>query len=249
MEQLWEPNPEHKVHPPDEYPPEDGRYLRGNDLSPMAVCVILKWREDEIPPSIETLVRTGVESGAALAGTLQTENIGLEKMICNVVANPNIRYLIITGPESPGHLTGQAVVALIDNGVDENSRIIGAEVPTPYLYNIPDESIERFRKQLRVVDLIDEGDPAVVREAVAACCQEEPTAFKDYELFDAGAFPAGPICSPVTWKIRQPTYAPKNEEERDAAERLQDRMAEIEAKIQGKKQQEKDNNGDHNSPD
>ncbi|MGB9618966.1 MAG: hypothetical protein ACPL7K_00980, partial [Armatimonadota bacterium] len=71
----WTPNPGNKVQPPAGYPPEEGRYVRGNDLSPVAVCVILKWREDEIPEGIEKLVRVGVESGAALSGTLQTENI------------------------------------------------------------------------------------------------------------------------------------------------------------------------------
>jgi tetrahydromethanopterin S-methyltransferase subunit A len=97
----WTPNPGHKIQPSTGYPPEEGRYLRGNDMSPVAVCVILKWREDEIPKDIEDLVRLGVETGAALSGTLQTENIGTEKMICNIVANPNIRYLVVCGPESP----------------------------------------------------------------------------------------------------------------------------------------------------
>lgn len=70
-----------KIEPATEYPPEDGCYLRGNDYSPVAVCVILKWIREETPPDIENLVRVGIESSAALSGTLQTENIGLEKVI------------------------------------------------------------------------------------------------------------------------------------------------------------------------
>ena len=69
-----------KVAPADGYPPEEGCYLRGNDYSPVAVVVILRWEREKTPPSIEQLVRVAVESGAALAGTLQTENIGLERM-------------------------------------------------------------------------------------------------------------------------------------------------------------------------
>ena len=84
-----------KVTLPSDYPPEEGCYLRGNDNSPVVVIVILKYRREETPPSIEQLVRVGIESGAALSGTLQTENVGLEKVICNVIANPNIRYSII----------------------------------------------------------------------------------------------------------------------------------------------------------
>ena len=35
---------------------------------------------------------------------VQTEDIGFEKIVCNVVANPNIRYIIVGGPEPEGHL-------------------------------------------------------------------------------------------------------------------------------------------------
>jgi NAD-dependent dihydropyrimidine dehydrogenase PreA subunit/uncharacterized low-complexity protein len=78
-----------KVDPPPEYPPEEGRFLRGNDYSPVAVVAILDTYDFKIPPELARLVEVAVESGAALAGTLQTENIGIEKIVANVVANPN----------------------------------------------------------------------------------------------------------------------------------------------------------------
>ena len=115
-----------KVKPHPDYPPEDGRYVRGNDSSPVVVIVVLNHPEDKIPPKIEELVRIGVESGAALAGTVQTENIGFEKIICNVVANPNIRYAVLTGPESEGHLTGEAFKALLKTAW---TREKGSSVP------------------------------------------------------------------------------------------------------------------------
>ena len=120
-----------KAKPADGYPSEEGCYLRGNDYSPVAVVVILRWEREKTPPSIEQLVRVAVESGAALAGTLQTENVGLEKVVCNVVSNPNIRFLIVCGPETPGHLVGDAILALHNNGIDEDKRIVGAKAPTP----------------------------------------------------------------------------------------------------------------------
>ncbi len=58
-------------------------------------------------------MRAGIETGAALSITVQTENIGFENIICNIVANPNIRYMIVGGPESEGHSTGEALKALI----------------------------------------------------------------------------------------------------------------------------------------
>ena len=143
-----------KVQPHPDYPPEEGRYLRGNDFSPAAVAVILNCDEDKVPPELERLVRAGGESGAALSGTGQTENIGFEKNVCNIVANPNIRYLVLAGPESEGHLTGAAMRCLIAQGVDEKHRIIGSEAPHPYLYNLPMESIERFRLERRAIQVV-----------------------------------------------------------------------------------------------
>ena len=209
-----------KADPAPDYPPEEGCYLRGNDFSPVAVLVILKWIREETPPEIEDLVRVGVESGAALSGTLQTENIGLEKVICNVVANPNIRYLIVCGPESPGHHIGETILALMANGIDERKRIVGTTAQTPYLFNIPVESIERFRKQVTVIDLVHEGRTEVVRAAVAACYQEEPTPFGSHLLHDPGAWPEPPISGRITWRVSDPYREPKSEEERAGAERI-----------------------------
>jgi len=203
------------------YPPEEGCYLRGNDFSPVAVCVILKWRREEIPASIEALVRTGLETGAALSGTLQTENVGLEKVICNIIANPNIRHLIVCGPESPGHFTGETIAALYKNGIDKQKRIIGTNAPAPFLFNIPGEWVDRFREQTKLVDLTNEGSAEIIRDAVWSCYQEKPTKFRNYELWDMGAFEAEPICGKITWKVTNPAYAPKDEKEQEALEKMQ----------------------------
>jgi tetrahydromethanopterin S-methyltransferase subunit A len=216
-----------KVPPAPGYPPEEGRYLRGNDYSPVAVVVILIHDQEKIPPDIEHLVRVGVESGAALSGTLQTENIGIEKIVCNIVSNPNIRYIVLCGPESPGHASGEALKALAHNGVDQNRRIIGASAPTPYLFNLPSEFIERFRRQITVIDLLNEGDPAVLRRAVWACYQEQPTDFRGYSLYDPGAYPEEPLVGKITWRVTQPQREPKDEAERQQRERLRELMARL----------------------
>jgi 3-hydroxyisobutyrate dehydrogenase len=59
-----------KVTPHPDYPPEEGRYVRGNDASPVAVAIILNHDADKIPPEIEILVRAGIESGAALSASV-----------------------------------------------------------------------------------------------------------------------------------------------------------------------------------
>lgn len=216
-----------KVKPPPEYPPEEGHYLRGNDYSPAAVVILLHTFYDKIPDYLESLASVAIESGAALAGMLQTENVGIEKIVCNIVANPNIRYLIVCGVESSGHQPGQALCSLLRNGVDERRNIIGAEGPTPYLYNIPVESIERLRKQVTLVDLVAENgtmvatDPQQLRQAVKSCYQESPVEFMSFRLYDIGAYPEPAICSKLTWRIVKP-WTVTTEAEAEVLKSIQD---------------------------
>lgn len=224
-----------KSEPAVGYPPEEGCYLRGNDYSPVAVVVILRWMREETPADIENLVRVAVESGAALSGTLQTENIGIEKVICNVVSNPNIRYLVVCGPESPGHLVGDAVLALDKNGIDDRKRIVGTDAPTPFLFNVQPEFVRRFRDQITVINLINEGSPDVLRQAVWSCYQEKTTPFRQYELNDPGAYPAEPLSGKITWKITQPSLEPKSDEERAQREKIQSLVERIRKTAEEKK--------------
>ncbi len=219
-----------KVNPHPDYPPEEGRYIRGNDSSPVAVAIILACDAEKIPPEIEKLVRTGIESGAALSGTVQTENIGFEKIVCNIVANPNIRYMILGGPESEGHLTGEALKALILNGVDEKKRIKGTSAPHPFLFNIPMEAIDRFRKQLSLIDLQFEGDPDVIRKAVWSCYQEKPVDFRGYSLYDPGAYPEPPLSGKITWRVTQPWVVPPDEKELEAVKKAKELIERLKAK-------------------
>lgn len=227
-----------KVTPSPEYPPEEGCYLRGNDYSPVAVVVLLNRRREETPTELEALVRAAVESGAALAGTLQTENIGIEKIICNIVANPNIRYILLCGPESAGHMTGEALAALIENGIDERKKIVGATAPTPYLFNIQPHFVDRFREQIILINCINEGTPDLIREVVSACYQEEPVLFRGHGLCDIGAYPAAPLSGKITWRVTHPEKEPKDEEEREQMENLQARMDWIKKKVSEKQRME-----------
>jgi tetrahydromethanopterin S-methyltransferase subunit A len=200
-----------KIQPTSTYPPEKGCYLRGNDYSPVAVVVLLNApygtmlpEVQSIPKVIENLVKVAIETGAALSGTLQTENIGIEKIVCNIAANPNIRYLIVCGNEVEGHNTGTAIKALMENGIDERRTIISSQAKTPYLFNIPLEAISRFREQLTLIDLIGETDPEVIMKGVWSCYQETSTPFKEYKLYDPGAYSESAISCSLTWKVKHP---------------------------------------------
>ncbi|MBN2444441.1 MAG: tetrahydromethanopterin S-methyltransferase subunit A [Spirochaetales bacterium] len=209
-----------KIKPHPDYPPEKGRYLRGNDFSPVAIAVILNKDEDKIPGEIQDLVRAGVESGAALSGTVQTPNIGFEKMICNLIANPNIRYLVLTGPESDGHMTGDALKALFKNGINKEKYIIGTIAKYPVLYNIPVEYIHRLLKQVTLIDLQFRGTPGSVKKVVWSCIQENPCEFEGYTLYDPGAYSEPPLSGKISDRIDQPWLIPDNQQERDAVTKM-----------------------------
>jgi len=211
-----------KVKPPQDYPPEEGHFLRGNDYSPVAVVVLLNAPYEQIPPEVEKLVRVAVETGAALSGTLQTANIGLEKIVANIVANPNIRYVVLCGKEVEGHKAGYALMALIENGVNEKRVIVGTTAPTAYLFNIPIKAINRFRKQITVINLINLVDPEQVKKVVWSCYQEKPTKFMDYTLYDVGAYPEPPICCKITWRIEKPESIEEWEIDEEFIKKLKD---------------------------
>lgn len=163
-----------------------------------------------------------------------TENIGLEKVVCNIIANPNIRYIVLCGPESHGHLTGESLVCLAKNGIDKNKKIISTESPTPYLFNLPHEYIERFRKQIAaVVNLLFALDEDV-RQAIRACYQEQPVKFRDYLLYDIGTYPQPPIAGKLTWRVTHPEREPKDEQEKNDAAKLKERMEWIRKKSEEK---------------
>jgi tetrahydromethanopterin S-methyltransferase subunit A len=215
-----------KVKPPDDYPPEEGRYVRGDDYSPVAVVAILDTLDSNIPAEISRIIVTSIDSGAALAGTLQTENIGIEKLVANIVANPNVRYLVLCWRESRGHMPADAVMKLLKNGVDEKRRIIGAEAPTPFLYNLKLEAIERFREQIKPINLISEDQPWLgmqskyVREALVACRSKVPVKFRGYLLCEEGAYPKPAICNKITLRIKEPWKYQTTEEEQSLIERI-----------------------------
>src|SRR5512136_3354561 len=150
-----------KKKPTEPWPLMTGEYHAGNPESPVAVCTSGSHLKHE--PLIE--------AGAALAGPCKTENIGIEKMVANMVSNPNIRYLIITGMEVKGHITGQAADSFLKKGIDKEGRIIDAKGAIPFIQNLTPESIERVRAQVEPVFMIDTEDmvaiSAKIKELVA----------------------------------------------------------------------------------
>jgi tetrahydromethanopterin S-methyltransferase subunit A len=113
----------------------------------------------------------------AIYGPLKTENIGIEKIVANIISNPNIRYLVVCGEDIRGHRSGISLVALHKNGIDDQHRIIDAPGAIPYIENINSEAIERFRSQIETINLINEKDKNKIDTAINKCIKEKPGSF------------------------------------------------------------------------
>ncbi|MFO7678001.1 MAG: methyltransferase [Thermoplasmatota archaeon] len=90
----------------------------------------------------------------AIYGHLKTENIGIEKIVANVISNPHIRYVLVCGHEIRGHHSGQSLICLHSHGIDENHRIINASGAIPYIENLNVEAIHRFQSQVEIIDCL-----------------------------------------------------------------------------------------------
>lgn len=145
-----------------------------------------------------------LDAGAAITGSCKTENLGIEKVVAHIISNPNIRYLLVTGSEVKGHVTGQSMLALHANGVKDN-RIEGAVGAIPYVENLNAEAIARFQEQVEAVDLIDTEDMGAITAKVRELASKDPGAFDAepmiVEISEEGEEEEGGVVRPVSGEI------------------------------------------------
>ncbi len=144
------------------WPPLPGSYRALRFVAPVAVCALTN-------DALAAEIARSASAVVAIVGTLQTENLGVERLVRNVVANPHIRAVVLCGEDSRGtvgHLPGQCLVALAQGGVDGEMRVVGARGRRPVLKNITREAIEHFRRTVRVLDRRGETNAAAILDAV-----------------------------------------------------------------------------------
>jgi len=129
------------------------------------------------------------DAGAAIAGTCMTENLGIEKVIANVISNPNIRFVLCCGTEVKGHLSGQSFIALHQNGVSEVES--SGRRSNPFIENLPDEAIKRFQEQVEIVNIMETEDLGTIKAKINELKAKDPGAFPGepmiVEVKEAGA--------------------------------------------------------------
>ncbi len=155
------------------WPPLPGEYQVVRYSAPVAVCTLNS-------AALAQQLAQAAPVGLAIVGTLHTENLGIERVIQNVLANPHIRFLIVCGEDTQqrvGHLPGQSLVSLFSQGIDEKGRIQGAAGKRPVLKNVTPAQVAAFRQQVEIVPLVGETRAEVIREHVTTAAGRTPGPF------------------------------------------------------------------------
>lgn len=149
------------------WPHVPGTYIVLDLTAPVAVTTL-----GSIPMVQE--LANAKPKGLCIVGKVETENIGIEKIIKNVLSNPAIRYLVCAGPEPPKHLTGASILALFKNGTDALGRIPGASGMRPQLPNTSREEVDAFRRQVEPVDMLGCLDVSLIAAKVTELAARAP---------------------------------------------------------------------------
>ena len=128
---------------PVRWPVTSGAYIVGDPSATVAVCALT---------SRDVLAQVAALPDVAIAGRLITCNLGIEKIILNVCANPNIRGLLVCGKDSTVFQPSQTLRALFEHGIDHEKAIIGAPGYLPVLQGASFDIVEEFCRRITLVD-------------------------------------------------------------------------------------------------
>jgi tetrahydromethanopterin S-methyltransferase subunit A len=101
-----------------------------------------------------------------IVGRLLSENKGIDQIIKFTVSNKKLKYLLLCGKEVKGHFSGQTLIALKKNGVDNEKKIILSLAPNPFL-ECENHEIDYFRQHVNVIDKIGLSDIDKIRDIIS----------------------------------------------------------------------------------
>jgi tetrahydromethanopterin S-methyltransferase subunit A len=162
--------PTETPRPTDGWPTLPGDYRVTRFTAPVAVCTL---HSKEL---VGNVVRAAPQ-GLSIVGSLQTENLGIERVVENVVSNPNLRFLVLCGDDTPGavgHFPGQSLLALARNGTDQRGRIQGARGKRPWLKNLDRAVMSHFREHVEVIDAMGVHDVSRIARHVEEGAGRDP---------------------------------------------------------------------------
>ena len=154
-----------------QWPHVPGKYFVKDSMASVAIATLgsVKLAEE---------IAQAAPDQMCIVGKVETENIGIEKVIKNSIANPYVRFLLMVGNESPMHLPGATLKALFKNGINEKGKIIDSPGMRPVLPNTSAEEVNRFSDQVELVDMIGCMDINKISEKIVELASISPGLYK-----------------------------------------------------------------------
>ena len=145
----------------------------GNEASPVAVCTLSSF------DLMEQLAQAPIAQRLAIIGPLETENVGLERMLMTLLERPRVRWLIVCGDEHRGRRPAQALQCLMEHGIAEDGTILGARSKLARLSMLGAEHVAAVQRQVRLRQLVGVDDLHQITAAAEACLADDPGLFTE----------------------------------------------------------------------
>jgi tetrahydromethanopterin S-methyltransferase subunit A len=129
--------------------PIDEEIFFGEFTSNIAICTLSSIN------LLKDISHSNIIKEIAIAGRLLSENKGIDSLIRSVISNEKINIIILCGKETIGHKSGDSLLCLYKNGIDEDHKIIGSSSPHPVL-TVTKKQISKFQNQVKIINKIGE---------------------------------------------------------------------------------------------
>jgi len=146
----------------------------GNPDSPVAVCTL---SSHEL---LDQIARSSLAMRIAMLGPLETENLGIERMLTTLLRSPRIRWLVVCGDESRGRYQGQALQAVFQHGIRPDGTIPDARSRRARVRALTVEQVDAARRQVRPRDLQGTHDLDRISAVIAECLADDPGPFTEH---------------------------------------------------------------------
>ncbi len=128
------------------WPHVPGHYVLADAAAP--VVVALPGRT-----ALAQAVARDAPPGLCLVAELENENLAIEKLVRNLLANPAVSAVICAGGTSEEDPVAGTLAALFRSGLDARGRVVGAPGAYPVLADTRAADADAVRGQVRFVDM------------------------------------------------------------------------------------------------
>ncbi len=100
-----------------------------------------------------------------IVGRLLSENKGVDEIIKFTKKYTLLKHISVCGDDVKGHLPGQTLISVKENGIDINKRVMKTSGAYPFL-NCSNQDIESFRHQVNIIDRIGLKDINKIKDII-----------------------------------------------------------------------------------